>query len=219
MVKVGVVIGGCGHQDGSEIHESVIAMLSLEEAGAEVMCLSIDKPQAKVINHVERKPVSETRNLMVEASRMARGKIRSVRTVGPTELDALVIPGGFGVAMNFCNFAEKGPAMTVDKDLESLLRAMHEAGKPIGAICIAPVILAKVFGSVKVRLTVGNDAETAAKIKEMGAIHVDCRVSDCVIDEKNLLVTTPAYMLAKGIKELHSGIRKLAIEVVKLASR
>lgn len=216
MNKVGVILSGCGHQDGAEIHESVITMLALEEDGAELQLFSIDKAQTKVVNHIKGEVTKEKRNVMVESGRIARGKIRPVKEASVDELDAVVIPGGFGAALNLCNFAEKGPAMKVDPDVEKLLRAMYDAKKPIGAVCIAPVILAKVFGPEKVTLTIGSDPGVAEKVGQMGAKHVVCTVDNCVVDEENRVVTTPAYMLGTCVKDIHGGIRKLAREVLRL---
>lgn len=217
MTRVAFILNGCGHRDGSEIHEAVVAMLALEEAGAVVLPLAINKPQVKVLSHVDGKPLVGSRNMFEESARIARGKIRDLAGAKVDEFDAIVIPGGNGTAYNLCTFADKGAAMTVEPALESLLLAAHKANKPIGAICIAPVILAKLFGSVGAEVTIGNEPEVAAKIQKLGARHVACAVSDCVIDRKNKLVTTPAYMLGETVRDIAPGIRKLAEAVVRLS--
>lgn len=147
---------------------------------------------------------------------MPGGDIKDLREVSPDDFDALVLPGGFGAALNLCTFAEKGSSMEVDPDVQQFLKAMHESKKPIGAICIAPVILAKVFGSLKVKVTIGTDKNVASVVEEMGASHVTCPESDCCTDEQNLLVTTPAFMLAQNSSDMYQGIKKLAEEVVRL---
>jgi enhancing lycopene biosynthesis protein 2 len=217
MTRIGIVLSGCGYQDGSEIHEATLALLTLQEAGATVECFAPAKPQTRVANHLTGASASGTRQVLEESARIARGKIRDLREASPAALDALVLPGGFGAALNLSDFALKGTAATVDADLERLLLAMHEAGKPIGAICIAPAVLAKVFGRLAPRLTIGRDRGTAEALTALGAVHVEAAVTDCVVDPKNRLVTTPAYMYDDArIADVYQGIRKLAEEVVKL---
>ncbi len=216
MAHVAVVLCGSGFKDGSEIHESVLAMLALEEAGATVQCLSLAKPQADAVNHLTMEPYAAPRSMIEEAARIARGNVKDLTTVTPADFDAVVLPGGFGAAKNLCDFAAKGAAMRVDADLERFLLGMHEAKKPIGAICIAPVVLAKLFGRQNPELTIGNDPETAAALVELGVQHVACAVDAIVVDRKNLFVSTPAYMLGASVKDIHQGIRKLANEVVRM---
>lgn len=217
--RVGVVLSGCGFKDGSEIHESVIAMLALEEAGASLEIFAPDLAQSAVVDHLTGEQVSPSRNILRESARIARGKIRDLAKAKAEDLDAIVLPGGFGAATNLCNFATSGTDMTVNPHLVRLLEKAHELGKPIGAICIAPVILAKVFGRYSCRLTIGKDLETAHSIEKMGAKHILCNVQDIVVDDQNKLVTTPAYMLGHSVRDIHQGIRKLADEVVRQVKR
>jgi enhancing lycopene biosynthesis protein 2 len=216
--KIGVILAGCGVYDGAEIHESVLTLLALDRADAEAVCLAPDVPQMHVVNHLTGKPAEgETRNVLVEAARIARGAVRDVAKADAREFDALVIPGGFGAAKNLSTFAVDGEACKVDPGVERLVRAVHAAGKPVGAMCIAPVILARLLGLEAPSLTIGNDPGTASKMAAMGAAHVDCPVDSIVLDGKGRLVTTPAYMLAGRISEAASGIDKLVAEVVKMA--
>lgn len=216
MTRIAFVLNGCGHRDGSEIHEAVVAMLALEEAGAVVLPVAPNKPQAKVLSHVDGKPAAGSRSMFEESARIARGKLRDLAAVTIDEFDAVVIPGGTGTAYNLCDFADKGAAMSVEPSVAALLTAAHKAKKPIGAICIAPVLLAKLFGQYGAEITIGDDPEVAAKLQKLGAKHVDCAVSDCVIDKKNRLVTTPAYMLGETVRDIAPGIRKLAEAVVRM---
>lgn len=219
--RIGVVLCGSGSRDGSEIQESVIAMLSLLEEGAELQCLSLNKPQVRVVDHISDSTTQEKRNMMTESARIARGKILDIADkpaeTWAAELDGLVIPGGFGVAFNLCSFAEHGDRMKVDSTLEKLLHAMYIKKKPIGAICIAPVILAKVFGEYHPKITIGTNEDTAAKVEKMGAVHVHCQPDDCVVDSAHKLVSTPAYMLADHCSEFYPGVKKLAHNVLKMA--
>lgn len=215
--KVGVILSGCGVFDGSEIHEAVITLLALDRAGAEAICMAPNMQQMHVVNHLtgEVEP-GATRNVLVEAARIARGKIRDLATVDPGELDAIILPGGFGAAKNLCDFAVNGPACTVHPEVARVVRAAHAAGKPIGAICIAPALVAKLLGSEHPTVTIGTDKATAGALESMGACHQDCPVEDVVVDEKNRVVTTPAYMLAESVAQAAAGIEKLVAEVLRL---
>lgn len=209
MKRIGLILAGCGVYDGSEIHEAVLALLAIERAGAEVVCMAPDMKQMHVINHFTGKTESDQeRGVLAESARIARGKVVDLATVSPQDIDALVIPGGYGAAKNLCDFAEKGAACTVLPEVEQLVRTMIDKGKPVAAICIAPALLAKALQGYTPRLTIGNDPETAAALKAMGAEHVDCPATDIMVDEKNRLVTTPAYMLAGNIAEAATGIEK-----------
>lgn len=217
MATVGVVLSGCGVMDGSEIHEAVVTLLAVDRAGCEALCLAPDMTQADVVDHAAGRAVQESRNVLVEAARIARGRIRDIAAVSAEVLDALILPGGYGAAKNLCDFATRGSRCTARPDVAALLTAIHAAGKPIGAICIAPALVARVLGEFQPLLTIGNDAETAAALEQMGARHQVCPVDDIVIDERNRLVSTPAYMLARSIGETAIGIEKLVSAVVLMA--
>jgi enhancing lycopene biosynthesis protein 2 len=216
--KIGVVLSGCGVYDGTEIHEAVLTLLAIDRAGAEAVCCAPNIKQHHVINHLTgEESKGEVRNALVESARIARGKVRDVGGVKASELDALIFPGGFGAAKNLCDYAFKGPDCTVNTDVARLAKEVHEARKPIGVICIAPVIGAKVFGAEHPRITIGSDRNTAKDIEDMGARHVACPVAEFVVDEERKLVSTPAYMLAQNIKEAAEGIEKLVHKVIELA--
>ncbi len=218
-MRIGVILSGCGFQDGAEIHESVLALLAIDRAGAEAVCFAPDIPQAKVVDHVSGEATAESRNVLVESARIARGVIADVATADASTLDALVMPGGFGAAMNLSNFAVAGPDAVVDEGVAALVRAMHAAGKPIGAICIAPAVIAAVLGKDGApTLTIGDDEGTAGAIEACGASHAACPVDSFVVDTHARIVTTPAYMLGPGIKDVAAGIERCVAEVIKLAS-
>jgi enhancing lycopene biosynthesis protein 2 len=216
MAKVGVLLSGCGVYDGSEIHEAVITMLALDRAGAEIVCMAPNKNQHHVINHLTMEQMNETRNVLVESARIARGNIRDLKTVTARDIDALIMPGGFGAAKNLSDFAFKGPQAQVDGDVERLLKEMVQAKKPIGAICISPATVALALGSLGPILTVGNDAETIGAIEALGGRHRVCMVHEIAVDEENRIVTTPAYMLGPGIKEVASGIESLVARIMAM---
>lgn len=217
MKKIGVVLSGCGVYDGSEIHEAVITLLAIARSGAQAVCFAPDKTQADVINHLTGEPMAESRNVLIEAARLARGAITPLASADAQTLDALIVPGGFGAAKNLSNFAFRGSACAIDPDLARLVRECHAAGKPLGFICIAPAMLPAIL-QTPLRLTIGTDVDTAELIEEMGGEHVPCPVDDIVVDEEQKVVTTPAYMLAQRIDEAADGIEKLVARVIGLCS-
>jgi len=215
--RVGVVLSGCGVYDGAEIHESVLTLLALDRAGAEAVCLAPDVAQRHVVNHLTGQPApGETRNVLVEAARIARGKVTDLAAFDPSTLDALVLPGGFGAAKNLCDFAFSGAGCAVHPEVARVVCAVHAAGRPVGAICIAPVILAKLLGEEKPRLTIGSDPGTAAAIATMGGEHVACAGGGAVVDADRHLVTTPAYMLDSPISDVWAGIERLVAELLRM---
>jgi len=220
MARVAVCLSGCGVFDGAEIHESVLTLLALDRAGAEVVCCAPDKQQADVIDHRTQKPIPEQRrNVLVESARIARGEIKPLGDVRAADIDALIFPGGFGAAKNLCSFAMNGPDCTVDPQVESLVADMLASSKPIGALCIAPTLLARILGrkKIKAQVTIGSDPGTAAAINRMGAQHRECATTDVVVDEDQRVVTTPAYMTGKGPADVFAGIEKLVAQVLRMA--
>ena len=214
--KIGVLLSGCGVFDGAEIHEAVLTLLYLDRAGASTLCMAPNVDQLHVIDHLTQQETDERRNVLVESARIARGEIQDVSSVSADDMDALIIPGGFGAAKNLSDFAVKGPDAQVHPDVQRLLEEMADRSKPIGAICIAPATLTRVLSKRSPRVTIGNDAGTAAAIESMGGVHADCSVSDVCVDEKNRIVTTPAYMLGPGIKDVAAGIEKLVAEIISI---
>jgi len=217
MTKVAVVLAGCGVYDGAEIHEAVLTLLALDRRDVSYQCFAPDIPQLHVVNHLTGQVAAgETRNVLIEAARIARGKVLDLAAANAADFDALLVPGGFGAAKNLCDFAVAGSNMKVQPDFLRFAQAMHKAGKPIGLICIAPAMAAKIFGA-GVECTIGNDAETAAAITAMGAKHIDCAVEKALVDKRNKLVTTPAYMLAQRIGEAATGIEQCVEAVLAMA--
>ncbi|ACM19151.1 isoprenoid biosynthesis amidotransferase-like protein ElbB [Geotalea daltonii FRC-32] len=214
--KIGVVLSGCGVRDGSEIHEAVLALLAIDRNNGEAICMAPNEDYPET-NHLTMQETGGKRNALVEAARIARGNIRDIKEVKAAEIDALVFPGGYGAAKNLCNFAEKGAAATIQPDVARLLKEMAAAKKPILAICIAPALIAATLGKEYApELTIGNDAGTASAINQTGSRHVDCPVTEFVIDRKNKIVSTPAYMLAGNISDTATGIEKAVKAVIDL---
>lgn len=213
--KVAVILSGCGVYDGAEIHESVITLLRLDQRGAQVQCFAPNIAQLHVINHLTGEEMPESRNVLVESARIARGNVKDLGDADVNDFDALIVPGGFGAAKNLSSFAIDGPGCSVHPDVLALAEAFAEAGKPVGLICISPALAAKIYGPGVV-CTIGNDADTAAAIVKMGGTHEECDVHDIVEDTARKLVTTPAYMLAQSISEAAGGIYKLVDRVLEL---
>lgn len=213
---VGVVLSGCGFMDGAEIHEATLTLLALDQRGVKTVVLAPDMPQHQVVNHVTKKATAGQRNVLEEAARIARGHVRPLGAVQASELDAVIFPGGAGAGKNLSTWAFDGPAMTVRDDVAALIREVHAAKKPLGFICVAPVVAAKVLGH-GVHLTIGDDPETAAAIEAFGAKHVVRKVEEIEVDLAKKVVSTPAYMFDTSIAHVQKGIEKLVSAVLELA--
>ncbi len=221
-MKVAVVLSGCGHLDGSEITEAVSVLVALDRAGADYFCCAPHGEQHEVVDHLRGEAVpGKVRYVLTESARIARGRVRDLGEVSAGDLDALVFPGGFGAAKNLSSFALDGAACGVQADVERLILETHGARRPIGLICIAPVLAARVLGARghSPLLTIGHDAQTAAAIEAMGGRHQDCAATECVVDEQNRLVSTPAYMLGRGPAEVFGGIGRCIETLLRLIPR
>ncbi len=213
--KFGVILSGCGHQDGAEIHEATLTLWAIHKNGADYQCFAPDIPQQHVLNHITGKEMDEQRNVLIEAARIARGDIKSLTEYRAETFDGLVIPGGLGAAKNLCSYAAHGPQCTVNEDVARAVRSTHEAKKPIGALCIAPVILARVLG--KGTLTIGQDQTTADNLASMGAVHVPTWQGEIAVDEENKIVTTPCYMLNSRVDQIGKGADNLIQAMLRLS--
>jgi enhancing lycopene biosynthesis protein 2 len=214
--KIGVVLSGCGVFDGSEITEAVSVLIALDQLKCEVICMAPHIDQMHTFDHLHGRPMVDKRNVLTESARIARGKIKDMASVHGADLDALIFPGGFGAAKNLSDFAVKGAECHVNVQVTRLCKEMHDAKKPIGFACIAPVIAARLFHAT---VTIGNDTATAAAIEKMGGRHVDRGETDIHIDESNRIVTTPCYMYDSTPARVFEGARKMVEAVVKIISR
>lgn len=216
MPKIGVILSGCGVFDGAEIHEAVITLLCLDQLGVTVQCLAPNR-SFDVVDHLTKHPAGEKRNVLAEAARIARGDVADLAGVKGTDFDALVVPGGFGVAKNLCSFAARGPDCDVDPHVRRVLTEAQQARRPLAFLCIAPALAAKLFGaSAHPQLTIGHDPATAAALNAMGARHQPCDAAGFILDESNRILSTPAYMEAKSIKDVYAGISKLIARLVEM---
>ena len=201
--SIAVVLSGCGVYDGAEIHESVLTLLALDQQGVDYQCFAPDIDQHHVINHLNGEEMDQRRNVLVEAARIARGDIKPLDELSAGEYDALVFPGGFGAAKNLSSFAIDGAECTVEKSVVRAVQAMHEQGKPIAALCISPVLIARLLPQA--RVTIGQDDGTAKAIEAMGGVHIKSGHGDVVVDEKLNLITSPCYMLDASISQIAEG--------------
>ncbi len=219
MKKIAVILAGCGYLDGSEITETVSLLIALHQAKAEVHCFAPNQ-EFVATNHLTKDSdeKNEQRNVLTESARLCRGDAKDLTNLFAKDFDGLAFPGGFGAAKNLSNWAQKGAACEVNSEVQRVILEFYNASKPIGAICIAPTLLAKVLGSKKVTVTIGNDKETAKEIEKTGAQHEDCPVDDYISDRETKVVTTPAYMYENAKPhEVFKGISAMANELVEWA--
>ncbi|HRX11398.1 MAG TPA: isoprenoid biosynthesis glyoxalase ElbB [Draconibacterium sp.] len=214
MKKIAVVLAGSGVYDGSEIHEATLTLLAIARNGAQYQCFAPDIEQAHVINHLTGKEMPETRNVLVEAARIARGNIKPLSEYKAKEFDAIVFPGGFGVAKNLCTYAFEGTGCSVNAEVEKAIRNTVIEEKPIGALCISPVLLAKVL--VDVEVTIGNEEAASAAIETFGAIHIEKSHGEIVFDPKYKLITTPCYMLDANISQIADGVENVMKKIFEI---
>lgn len=212
--KIAVILSGCGHQDGAEIHEATLTLWAIHKHGADYQCFVPDVKQHHVLNHITGQEMAEQRNVLIESARIARGNVLDLAEFNADTVDGLVIPGGFGAAKNLCTYAFDGPDCSVNKDVENAVKTMYAAGKPIGALCIAPVILARVLGNVE--LTIGQDEATADNLTKMGARHNPTWQGEVTVDTDNKLVTTPCYMLDSRVDQIGQGADNLVKALLEL---
>ncbi len=213
-MKFAVILSGCGVYDGAEIHEATMALLAIEINGGSYKIFAPDVQQHHVVNHITGDEMKETRNVLIESARIARGNIEPLDNYDPADFDALILPGGFGVAKNLCTYAIDGPAFKVDKVVEKAIKDTNAAGKVIGALCIAPVLIAKILGEVDV--TIGNDKTTAAHIEAFGGVHVKAANGEVVIDNTNRIVSNPCYMLDAKITDIAIGADNVVKAIIEM---
>lgn len=219
MPRIGVVLSGCGVYDGSEIHEAISVLLALDQLGADYQCMAPDTAQLHVVNHLTGEvDAGQSRNVLTEAARIARGKIDALDKVRVSDYDGFAFPGGFGAAKNLCGFALDGTQCAVHPDVQRLIEVANDAGKPILFCCISPVLAAKVLGHRgEPLLTTGNDEATGGAILKMGAGHSECGVTEAIVDRDHKIISTPAYMYGEAsISEVYAGIRSAVAELLRM---
>jgi enhancing lycopene biosynthesis protein 2 len=214
MKKIAVILSGCGVSDGSEIHEATLALLAIRKAGCDYSVFAPDKEQTDVVNHYTGAKMTEKRNILVESARIARRQASPLSELNPEKFDAIVLPGGFGAAKNLSDFAYQGENYSVLPELVNILLKANELKKPIGAMCISPILLVKVFAGCKI--TLGDAGDASKVVEKNGAKHVVTTHGETVVDTKYKLVTTPGYMLNANIEHIAEGADNLVNELLKL---
>ncbi|MGJ3501632.1 Sigma cross-reacting protein 27A [Piscirickettsia salmonis] len=213
MKKIAVVLAGCGHLDGAEIHEATLTLLYLAQAGVDYECLAPNRNQYHVLNHLSQEEMHEKRNILIESARVARGNIKAIDQANIGDYDAIIFPGGFGAAKNLCDFALKGQAFNIQDDVLSFAQQAYHATLPLGFICIAPIMISAICGP-NIQHTLGEDQEMINIVHQLVGKHINCQADEIAIDEKHKIVSTPAYMLANNIAEAAVGIEKLVKKVL-----
>jgi enhancing lycopene biosynthesis protein 2 len=226
-MKIGLLLSGCGVYDGAEIQEAVLSILAIQEEGHEAVCIGVNANQFHVINHLTGEEMNETRNMLVEAARIARGDIKDINSISPADIDALLIPGGFGSAKNFTNWAFKGPESTILPEVKLLLVNMYNVGKPIIALCVSPVVLAKAFEGLNMdlKLTLGSTEENSPYdiqsfhqgLNQSGVKTPMKTVHEILIDEKNKIISAPCYMMEASILEIRENISNAVRALSKIS--
>lgn len=223
-MKIGVLLSGCGVYDGAEIHEATLTLLSIAEIGAEAVCISVDRDQHHVVNHLNGEEMDESRNMMVEAARIARGDISNINDVNPADIDGLIIPGGFGSAKNFTNWAFEGPEGTILPEVKLLIVNMLNVGKPVAALCVSPVVMAKALegSDLKPKMTIGSDqaaspydiAGFSGGLESLGATTEMKTINEILVDSENKIITAPCYMMDANILDVRKNVRS-AVEALR----
>jgi enhancing lycopene biosynthesis protein 2 len=216
-MKAAVVLAGCGVFDGAEIHEAVMTLYAIDKTGGTYQIFAPNVKQHHVINHITGEVMNESRNVLAEAARIARGRIKTLTEYRVADFDALIFPGGFGVAKNLCTYAFDGTDCNVDRVVEAAIRDTHKAGKPIGALCISPVLITRVLGDVTV--TIGDDASTVADITAMGGRHETKRHGEVSVDRKNRIVSAPCYMLDSTISDIAHDAEALILAIKEMVEK
>jgi len=213
MKKFAIILAGSGVFDGAEIHEATLSMLAIMAQGCSYQCFAPDINQHHVINHLSGEEMNETRNVLVESARIDRGNVKNITEFQATNFDVLLMPGGFGVAKNLCDFAFNGANCEVNPEVARVIKQMHQAKKPIGALCISPVVVAKVLG--KVKLTLGQDQAVIDNVEKMGSTHIETTHGEVIVDEKNKIFTTPCYMLDANILQINDGTTNIVKTILE----
>lgn len=219
--QIAIILAGCGVFDGSEIHEAVLTMLAIDQQGAEYQCFAPNTWQARTIDHFTGHATAiagdeDNRNVLAESARIARGQIKDLQEFKAKDFDAIIFPGGFGAALNLSDFAVKGADCEINHEVRRALEESYDEGIVIGAMCIAPTVIARVLGKHHIKLTIGNDTKVAAGLKKMGAEHENKAATEVCVDEEHKIVTTPCYMLANSINQVAEGTHNLVEAVLDL---
>ena len=186
--------------DGSDVHESVLLLLALEEAGERPVLLAPDIRQGRTVDHLSAGTVEgEDRNVLCESARLGRGIVRALATVRPDELEALVIPGGYGPVVNFSGgFAMPGAARRILPEVEPFLQHFLMERKPLGLIGL---------GEVPVRTLLGQEMEPPSPPADPRHLRVDA-------DRR--IVHTPGFAAFTRLADVRAGIEAMVAALLRL---
>jgi len=213
MKKFAIILAGCGQHDGSETHEVILTLLSMDQAGIAWDAFAPDVTQPSVINHVDMSvDATATRSVLQESARLVRGRIKPITMANIAEYDAIIFQGGLGAVTTLCNWLTEKSDFSFNLDVQQFIEAAVKYKKPMGFICIAPMMITKIYKNAK--FTIGDDVNIAKQINAMGGQHINCAADDVVIDIEHKVVSTPANMIAKNISEVYIGINKLVNALV-----
>lgn len=216
MKNIAIILSGCGVLDGSEIHESVLSMLAIEQYGAEWTCFAPNISQSIVVNHLDKSTKKESRNVLEESARIARGNIKDIKELNIEEFDGLIIPGGCGVIYNLSNYATQTKEFKIDPQVLNVCLEFAKHNKPAGYICIAPMLIPLIYQK-QAKATLGNDKDAIADFCSNGGEHISCPVDDYVLDQDLKILSTPAYMLANNVQQANLGINRMIHRLLELA--
>jgi len=215
MGHMAVILSGCGFLDGSEIHESVLCLLALSQSGHTYHCFAPDIDQVKVVDHISKNAVAgQERNVLVESARIARGEISPLSTLKVSDFDAVVMPGGYGAALHLSTFAQDQEKCTVNEDFRRVVMEFHQARKPIGATCITPVVLAKIFeGVIPATMTLGSSADANVHLSNLGMTVQSATAGEMISDDEHKVYTTPCYMEPPDLAAMYEGVKQMVAKL------
>ncbi len=224
--KIGVLLSGNGVYDGSEIHESVLTLLAIDENRGQALCFAPNINQHHVVNHLSGNEMNEQRNVLIEAARIARGAITDLAEVTSASLDALVVPGGFGAAKNLTKWAFSGPEGEINQQVKRIITEMVQSKKPIVGLCMGPTVIAKALEDtgLKQHLTVGTTKETSpyeidaisAGMEKIGAVVEMKTIKEISIDVENRIISAPCYMMEGSITDVRDNIKQAIDELFEM---
>jgi len=224
--KIAVLLAGSGVYDGSEIHEATFTLLALNQRGCDVQCVAPSRDQYHVVNHITGEEMQETRNVLVESARIARGAVEDIKKVSVSDFDALVIPGGFGAAKNLNQWALAGPDGQIFEEVKTFIQAFVMANKPIVGLCMGPTVIAKALegSEYKAMLTVGSTKEASpydiaginGGLTSVGAIVMEKTLAEIAVDSNLKIITAPCYMMEGSISQVHDNIQQAIAKLGEL---
>lgn len=188
MLRIGLLLSGCGTLDGSDPTQVVLWRLVAVRRGHLVIPVAPDVEQHDVVG--PRGPVpGATRRVHDEARRLTAGLIENVDEVQPDEIDALVVPGGMGAVKTLCDAAVSEPVRCLEGPAR-LARALIARGGVVVAVDEACVWAAHVLGE-RPGVSIASDGRQAvdADIRSAGHHPVAMPDEGVVVDTDARTIT------------------------------